>query len=233
MRWLYLHDNALEGPLPTGIEELSNLTTLWVGNNAGLSGPVPTGMTGLHNLESFTTGGTGLCAPQDVDFLTWLSGVPFHRLSRCEMTVAYLTQAVQSREFPVPLVPGRPALLRAFPASEHADGEMLPEVRATFYVNNAEVHVAEIPGGEGRIPTEVVEGSLASSANADMPGEVVQPGLEMVVEIDPHGTLDPGLGIPERIPATGRTAVDVAGLAELQLTLIPFALRSGSGFVHT
>ena len=219
---LYLQDNALEGPLPDSIGKSVNLRYLWVGNNAGLSGPVPTGMTSLDNLESFKSGGTDLCAPQDADFLTWLSGVPFHRLARCEMTSAYLTQAVQSREFPVPLVPGRPALLRVFLASENADGETLPEVRATFYVNDAEVHVAEIAAGTGSIPKEVDEGDLASSANADIPAAVVRPGLEMVIEVDPDRTLNPNLGIPRRIPATGRMAVDVPDLADLQLTLVPF-----------
>ena len=219
---LYLQDNALEGPLPDGIAELTNLRYLWVGNNPALSGPVPAAMTALRRLRSFKSGLTGLCAPQDADFLNWLSGVPFHRLARCEQTEAYLTQAVQSREFPVPLVPGRPALLRVFLASEHAAGEKLPEVRATFYVDNAQVHVAEIPAGTGNIPKEVDEGSLSSSANADIPASVVRPGLEMVIDIDPAGDLDPDLGIPSRIPATGRMAVDVADLGDLQLTLVPF-----------
>ena len=222
VRQLYLQDNALEGPLPDSMGRLTNLRYLWVGNNEGLSGPVPTGMTALDNLESFKSGGTGLCAPQDADFLTWLGGVPFHRLGRCEMASAYLTQSVQSREFPVPLVPGRPALLRVFLASEDADGETLPDVRATFYVNDAEVHVAEIPPGTGRIPREVDEGDLASSVNADIPAAVLRPGLEMVIEVDPEGTLDANLGIPGRIPATGRLTVDVADLEDLQLTLIPF-----------
>ena len=219
---LYLQDNALEGPLPDSIGKLTNLRYLWVGNNEGLTGPVPTGMTALNNLESFKSGGTGLCAPQDADFLTWLSGVPFHRLARCEMASVYLTQAVQSRAYPVPLVPGRPALLRVFLASANADGETLPEVRATFHVNDAEVHVAEIAAGSGRIPKEVDEGDLASSVNADIPASVLRPGLEMVIEVDPDGTLDPNLGIPRRIPATGRMAVDVPDLADLQLTLVPF-----------
>ena len=219
---VYLQDNALEGPLPDSIGKLTNLEYLWVGNNAGLSGPVPTGMSALGNLESFKSGGTDLCAPQEAGFLTWLSGVPFHRLARCDMAAAYLTQAVQSREYPVPLVPARPALLRVFLASGNADGETLPAVRATFYVNNAEVHVSEIAAGTGKIPREVDEGNLASSVNADIPASVMRPGLEMVIEVDPDGDLDPNLGIPTRIPATGRLTVDVADLADLQLTLVPF-----------
>ncbi len=219
---LYLFDNALEGPLPDSLEGMTNLEQLWVGRNAGLSGPVPVGMSSLPNLQSLKAGGTDLCAPEDPDFLEWLSGVPFHRLGRCDMAAAYLTQSVQSREFPVPLVPGRSALLRVFIASEHADGETLPAVRATFHLNDADIHVAEIAAGTGRIPKEVDEGDLAGSANADIPGWVVRPGLEMVIDVDPDGDLDPSLGIPRRIPAEGRLALDVPPLADLQLTLVPF-----------
>ena len=183
---------------------------------------MPASLAGLQELESFKAGGTGLCAPQDAELLAWLSGVPFHRLARCKLAEAYLTQAVQSREFPVPLVAGQPALLRVFMASENANGEKIPEVRATFYVDDAEVHSVDIAGGTGSIPTEIDEGSLASSANADVPGSVIRPGLEMVIEIDPDGTLDPGLGISRQMPDSGRMAVDVVELPDFQLTLVPF-----------
>ena len=219
---MYLQENALEGAIPEGIGDLANLRHLWVGNNAGLSGAVPTGLTGLSSLESLKAGGTDLCAPQDAEFLTWLSSVPFHRLARCDIATAYLTQAVQSREFPVPLVAGRPALLRVFVASEQATTAGLPAVRATFYVDDAQVHVAEIAAQTGTIPTEVDEGDLTRSANTDIPEEVIRPGLEMVIEIDPDGTLDASLGIPQRIPATGRMGVDVVDVPDFQLTLIPF-----------
>ena len=219
---MYLQENALEGAVPEGIGELANLRDLWVGNNAGLSGAVPTGMTGLSSLESFKAGGTDLCAPQDAEFLTWLRSVPFHRLARCDIATAYLTQAVQSREFPVPLVAGRPALLRVFVASEQPTVEGLPEVRATFYVDDTEVHVAEVAARTRTIPTEVDEGDLTLSVNADIPEAVIRPGLEMVIEIDPDGTLDASLGIAQRIPATGRMAVDVVDVPDFQLTLVPF-----------
>ena len=79
-----------------------------------------------------------------------------------------------------------------------------------------------IRGKSAPIPTEVDESSLSTSANATIPGEVVQPGLEMVIEVDPEGTLDPALQITRRIPETGRLRVDVAALRPFQLTLIPF-----------
>ena len=66
------------------------------------------------------------------------------------------------------------------------------------------------------------EGDLTRSVNADIPGTVIRPGLEMVIEIDPDGTLDASLGIAQRVPATGRMAVDVADVPDFQLTLVPF-----------
>ncbi|MYK66060.1 MAG: hypothetical protein F4022_06275 [Gemmatimonadetes bacterium] len=219
---LYLNGNSLEGLIPETFSNLTKLESLRVGGNPELSGAVPASLSGLRNLGSFMAGATGLCAPDDAEFLAWLRGISETRLALCEPAPAYLTQAVQSQDFPVSLVAGQPALLRVFVASEHAVGEMMPEVRATIYVNDVEVHNAVIPGGQAAIPTAVDEGSLASSANADIPGEVIRPGLEMVIEVDPNGTLDPGLGIPARIPETGRTAVAVIDVPDFELTLVPF-----------
>ena len=139
-----------------------------------------------------------------------------------EPATAYLVQAVQSREFPVPLVAGREALLRVFVTAGRDNDERLPPVRASFYLNGVLVHVAEIADKAGPIPTDVDEGSLATSANAEVPAVMVQPGLEMVVEVDPDGALDPGLGVARRIPETGRAAVDVRAVPLLDLTLVPF-----------
>ena len=72
------------------------------------------------------------------------------------------------------------------------------------------------------IPPDVDEGDLSKSANAEIPGEIVRPGLEMVVEVDPDGTLDPALGVPKRIPETGRMPVEVWEMPVLDIMAIPF-----------
>ena len=187
--------------------------------------PCPWTLTALERLEDLHTTGTGLCAPADPTLLDWLEGVTRQRVARCGRggdAAAYLTQVVQSREFPVPLVAGEPALLRVFVTAERATNAGLPPVRATFYRDGAMIHEADIPAKSDPIPAAIDESSLSKSVNAEIPGWVIQPGLEVVIEPDPDGTLDPALGVAGRIPATGRMAVDVHAVPVFELTLVPF-----------
>ena len=222
---LRVENNDLSGPLPPELGGLASLRGLGLTGNSGMSGPLPAELTSLDRLGRLLAGGTGLCAPADPAFAAWLDGVHTRRVVPCaerEAPAAYLVQAVQSRAFPVPLVAGERALLRVFPTAKPAVGAGVPAVRAQFFVDGQETHVEYVPGGSGAIPSEVDEGSLATSVSAEIPGSVVQPGLEMVVEVDPEGTLDPALGVARRIPATGRLAVDVRAVPPLDLTVIPF-----------
>ena len=217
--------NELSGPLPAGLVELTGLTSLGVADNAGLTGALPLDLTALEGLEDLHTTGTELCAPADPAFLDWLEGVTRQRVALCDGgggAAAYLTQSVQSREFPVPLVAGKPALLRVFVTAEQATDATMPPVRATFYRDGAVTHELDIPGKADSIPTTIDESSLSKSANAEIPGWVVQPGLEVVIEPDPEGTLDPELGVAGRIPPTGRMAVDVRAMPVFEVTLVPF-----------
>ena len=224
---LYLGDNGLAGPVPPVLGGLRNLRHLALQTNANLSGALPASLTNLASLETLQAHDTDLCAPSDAGFLNWLERVANRRVALCghEPAMAHLVQAVQSREFPVPLVAGREALLRVFVTAGRDNDERLPPVRASFYLNGALAHVAEIAAKAGPIPTQVDEGSLARSTNATVPADIVQPGLEMVVEVDPDGTLDSGLGVARRIPETGRAAVDVRAVPPLDITLVPFLWR--------
>ena len=222
---LLLSNNELTGAVPDALGALATLEALELTNNAGMSGALPSSLTALGRLEALLAEGTGLCSPTNPGFLAWLEGIPKQRIASCADTgasQAYLIQVAQSREFPVPLVANRQALLRVFPTAREATGESIPPVRASFYLDGTVVHVADIPAKSTTIPTEVHEGSLATSANAEIPASIVQPGLEMVVEIDPDGTLDAALGVTKRIPEAGRMAIDVRAMPTLDMTLVPF-----------
>ncbi len=224
---LSLGRNDLSGPVPAKMGGMSHLRELDLTDNAGLSGALPEELTEL-NIDVLAAGGTDLCAPSDDAFLRWLRAIPKRRVVPCvdgEPASAYLTQAVQSRSYPVPLVAGRPALLRVFVTAARPGGAGMPPVRARFHLDGVETHVADIASSSVPIPTDVDEGDLAASANAEIPGEVIQPGLEMAIEIDPEGILDPAIGVVTRIPADGRSVVDVRATPMLDLTLVPFLLE--------
>ena len=224
LKELNLSTNQLSGNIPPELAQLTNLDELNLGFNGALSGTLPNALTGL-TLESLRLDETLLCSPQDPGFQTWLRAIPFTRVPNCarsDEVAAYLVQATQSLEYPVPLVAGEAALLRVFVTAEQEVNATMPPVRATFYRDGVEVHTANIGGQTTNIPRLVNEASLLNSANAVVPGSVVMPGLEMVVEIDPDQTLDPALGIATRLPQTGRTALDVKSVPPFELTLIPF-----------
>ena len=234
---LHLGGNRLAGALPPELGHLTDLVELILGNNLELGGVLPAELTALSELDALTAGGTGLCAPRDDAFRDWLSGIRRLRIVFCESGGAsnvYLTQAVQSPEADVPLIAGRQALLRVFVTAPQSTGATIPPVRARFYLAGSEAHVANIAAKSIPIPTEMREGELDVSSNAPIPREIVQPGLEAVIEIDPEGTLDPALGVTKRIPETGRMAVDVRTVPALDLTLIPFLWSTApdSAVVH-
>ena len=222
---LLLEGNDLEGPVPSEFGALTALREFDLTNNTGMTGMLSAGLTALTSLDVFLAGGTELCMPSEADFETWLRGIWRHRIGRCpdaSPSMAYLTQAVQSPEFPVPLVAGDDALLRVFVTARQATRESIPPVRARFFLNDEETYVRDINRGQSAILTRIDESRLSKSANAVIPGRVLHPGLEMVIEVDPAGTLDPALGVAKRIPETGRLRIEVRDMPVLDLTLIPY-----------
>ena len=135
---------------------------------------------------------------------------------------AYLTQAVQSHDFAVPLVAGEDALLRVFVMADDGVTASMPPVRATFYRGGQAVHSAWIEGMSQHVPSTMAEGDLDATANAVVPGSVLVPGTEMVVDVDPDGTLDPSLGIGGRLPEEGRMALNIRSMPDFDVTAVPF-----------
>ena len=222
LRWLSLEDNHLTGRVPGELGNLTGLEELYLTRNAGLFGPLPRYWTNLHRLGALRAGTTGLCAPPGDEFLSWLKGIRSRRIARCAREAAYLTQAVQSADFPVALIAGEEALLRVFVTATRTTDVHIPAMRATFLIKGREVYTADIPSRPHPIPTAVDQSRLSKSANAHIPGWVIQPGLGLVVEVDPEDALDPSLGVRKRIPETGQLTPEVAAVPPLELTLVPF-----------
>ena len=229
LKTLWLQKNDLSGEFPAELARLSRLEEMYVSGNPKLTGELPSELTALPSLAAFVVDGTGLCAPADASFTAWLDGIPKRRVARCGTGdgAAYLTQAVQSRAFPVPIVATDSALLRVFLTADDPAGATIPPVRASFYdAGGVEVHVVDIPGSGREIPDSVDEGDLEASPNATIPGRVVRPGLTMVVDVDPDETLDSRVVMPKRIPAEGRMELDVAAVPDFEVTVIPMLWSS-------
>ena len=212
---LWLFENFLSGSIPPELGNLVNLEELTLYNNK-LSGSIPPELGNLINLysldlsENFLSGSIPPeLAQLNIEHLflseNFLSGsIPPELLS--SLPSVFLVQATHS----VPLIAGEVALLRVF------DKAVSP-VRVTFYRNGASVHTADISSSV----IQGFENQAGVRSSAEIPGSVVMPGLEMVVEVDPDVTLDPALDIGRRIPETGRMPVDVKAVPPLNLTLVP------------
>ncbi len=233
LQFLWLLGNQLSGTLPPTLgRDMTSLRRLNLSNNPDLRGPLPSNLADLPPLEELVVTGTGICASTDARFQGWLARVEHAQVGPCgedTASLAYLTQAVQSLAVPVPLVANKPALLRVFVTASGATTEHIPDARATFFLNGAKTYVVDIPGSETPIPTdfEDAESDLGKSVNRWIPGSVVQPGLEMVIEIDPDGVLPSGLDVAKRIPEEGRAPVLVKTVPPLDLTVVPFLFVRG------
>ena len=75
LQYLSLYNNDLTGPIPAELGNLARLRSLRLSSNA-LTGMLPRSLMQLDSLRSFSFSGQDLCAPRDVDFQTWLDGIP-------------------------------------------------------------------------------------------------------------------------------------------------------------
>ena len=80
---LDLGSNRLNGEIPAELGDLSNLKLLFINDNS-LTGGLPKSLTRLSELESFSFhNNSGLCAPIDEAFQTWLHNIAEVHGSSC------------------------------------------------------------------------------------------------------------------------------------------------------
>ena len=142
---------------------------------------------------------------------------------RLNASAVYLNQAVQNVDGTVPIIAGRDALLRVFATGDETSFYE-PKVAARFYNEGRVVHSAIMTAFSDVLPSEVHEGRLDLSYNTLIPGEVIQPGLGMVVEVDPEGVVPLDAGSETRVPATGVLDVDVVEMPLHIQTIVPTIL---------
>lgn len=134
---------------------------------------------------------------------------------------AYITQSVQSYDNAVPLVAGRNGLLRVFVRASGPNSE-LPAVRVRFYSGATLINTVTIPAPLASVPMVPDEATLGSSWNAQLSGALLQPGLRMLVDVDPSNGVAEGDERDNVLPADGIPAtLDVRPVSDLRVRLVP------------
>lgn len=141
---------------------------------------------------------------------------------------AVLTQATQTLANDVPLVAGRNAMLRVF-AAANAATTSTPAVRARLYSNGALAATYTAPTPSGGVPTALNEGSANTSWNFAIPGSMIQPGLSVLVDVDPAGAVAESDENDNTWPTSGiPRPFDVRTVPALNVTLVPVLQSAGS-----
>jgi hypothetical protein len=137
----------------------------------------------------------------------------------------YLVQAAQNLQGSVPVVAGRKALLRVFVTSDPGSFYQ-PRGRASFFLDGEETHSTYLLPGSYLIPDAVDESRIDRSFNAVIPGSVLRPGVEMVLELDVGSVVPLAPGSQVRLPSEGRMTLDVRDVPDMDLTVVPVLLES-------
>ena len=147
---------------------------------------------------------------------------------------AYITQSVQTLDNAVPLVAGRNGLLRVFVRSSAANGAQ-PPVRVRFYNGSGTlVSTTTIQAPSASVPLTMDESALGSSWNQTLTGAFIQPGLRLLLDVDPNNVVSEPNENDNTWPANGTpAALDVRSVSTMFVTLVPIvqAARGDTGRV--
>ncbi len=221
---LDLSGNRFSGPVSRALADLGALERLDLSGNE-LAGALPGVLINLPSLTDFNWNESGACAPEVSWFQTWLGSIETRSGPTCDglfsvsVADAHLSQAAQGVDGAVPLIAGRPALVRVFATADRAN-DFRPSARATFLVDEGEAHTATMALGSSRGLAEHAPGQLDQWYQAAVPADALRPGVELSLRIDPDSTM-PRTALDEvRIP------LDVREMPPLELTIVPVVAAS-------
>ena len=134
---------------------------------------------------------------------------------------AYITQSTQTYTGDVPLVADRDGYLRVFAIASEANS-LQPDVRVRLYHSGSWVHTEILSAPGASTPTTAEESNLSYSWNTDIAGSLIQPGLSILVDVDPTNAIAEGNETDNDFPVGGSPqAIDVRTTAPFDVTFIP------------
>ncbi|HIB09552.1 MAG TPA: hypothetical protein EYO20_06895 [Gemmatimonadetes bacterium] len=140
----------------------------------------------------------------------------------------HLIQSVQTLTGSFPLIAGKDALLRVFMTGDQMSF-FEPTVRASFYSGDEVVYSVRMLSPLYFLPVSPDQSQLNRSYNTRVPGTVLQPGVELVIELDPERVIPLAAGSSVRVPESGRTALITREVEPFRLRVVP-VLAPGSPF---
>jgi hypothetical protein len=141
-----------------------------------------------------------------------------------------LTQSTQNAESSIPLVQSRDGFLRVF-VTASPGSPVAPAVRVRFYQRGALLQTLTIPAPGTSTPSTVVEGTLSSSWNVQVPGSLIQPNTSMLVDVDPDNNIAESNESDNSFPDSGNPqAIDVQGVLPAIVRLVPIR-QTANGLV--
>ena len=144
----------------------------------------------------------------------------------------YVTQSVPAQDSArpaaerVPLVADRPGLLRVFVTANEAN-DVRPIVRLHYRHGGGTEATLDLSGPDA-VPLVIDEGVLGQTFVAELPADVVRPGLEAYVTVSLAGEADPS---NNRYPAEGYWVPDLVVAPAARFTLVPVAYRGATPVV--
>jgi hypothetical protein len=138
---------------------------------------------------------------------------------------AYVVQIVQRPDGGVPLIAGKPGLLRTFVASAELSAQ-LPPVRARFFRGGTLVDTRTIaPPTTSAACAE--EGTLASTWNEELAASFIAPGLSVLLDVDPDNAIAESDETDNVWPASGQPyPLDVRATSPMSVRFVPVTQSS-------
>ena len=220
-----LSDNNLSGEIDESLSWLDGLIALDLSGNADLEGALPVAFTSLA-LTSLDLSGTDICVPPTSDFSSWLATIGSANTQECDNRKKAIieiwpsmNQAIQritkKQAGQVSLIAGRNARLRVWVTANkrgvYESPDVVAEVGNLLRHGVYKTYTIAAPTGE-LISRQDLHGG-APSYDVTIPGQYVQPGLQVVLTVGDAQT-------PISQSGTQYTPV-VVEVAPLELTIVP------------
>jgi hypothetical protein len=210
--------------------------------NVVTSGPLPELLPGPYSVTALNVSGGGamLVASPDTQSVVLgegdsvdvaISYAPGDARINLSVQRVTVTQVVQDGAGQVPLVAGRPALVRVFVRAS-ANNDHRPPVRVRLYRGGSVAATHTLPAPPGGVPTFPSELSLAESWNVILPADQVLPGTSILAEVDPAGNIDDADRADNVFPRSGTPQpLDIRSMPRLPLTFVPVIQSGRAGIV--